>query len=215
MAFSIGPAGYVECIKRTAEKIAAEKTYITDLDAATGDGDHWINLNMGFEALVAIAGELEALPLAELFKKIGMTLMSVVGGSSGILYGSAYLAMGRVCKEETAVTRENLGKLLEAMMQAMMKRGNSEPGQKTMIDTLYGATQAYEKGLEAGLSDKALLEALAQGARDGAESTRQMPAVRGRACYQANKGVGHLDPGAVTMCFQIELLSQVILETLC
>ena len=215
MAFSIGPAGYVEYIKRTAEKIAAEKTYITDLDAATGDGDHWINLNMGFEALVAIAGELEALPLAVLFKKIGMTLMSVVGGSSGILYGSAYLAMSRACKEETAVTRVNLGKLLEAMMQAMMKRGNSEPGQKTMIDTLYGATQAYEKGLEAGLSDKALLEALAQGARGGAESTRQMPAVRGRACYQANKGVGHLDPGAVTMCFQIEMLSQVILETLC
>lgn len=214
MAFSIAPAGYVAYIRRIADKIAAEKEYITDLDAATGDGDHWINLNMGFEALVNISGELETLSLPELFKKIGMTLMSVVGGSSGILYGSAYLAMGRVCKDETAVTRENLGTLLKAMMEAMMKRGSSEPGQKTMIDTLYGATQAYEKGLEAGLSDKELLDALSQGARDGAEATRDMPAIRGRACYQANKGVGHLDPGAVTMCFQIEMLSQVILDTL-
>lgn len=214
MGFAIDSKLYVEYLKKVREKIAQEKEYVTSLDAATGDGDHWINLNMGFEAVEAIAEELEQMPLSELFKKTGNVIMSVVGGSSGILYGSAYLAMGRAAKNTDALTRDNLGQMIEAMMAAMMKRGNSQPGQKTMIDTLDGAAQAYKHAMERGADDRELLEAMAEGARSGAEATRNMEAVRGRACYQANKGVGHLDPGAVTMSMQLEMLVQVAIDSI-
>lgn len=213
MGFALDSRQYVEYLKKVSETIAREKDYITSLDAATGDGDHWINLNMGFEAVVNQADELAELSLSDLLKKTGNTIMSVVGGSSGILYGSAYLAMGRTAKNMDHITRENLGQLIEAMMEAMMKRGNSQPGQKTMIDTLDGAVRAYRAAMDRGADDRELLEALAEGARSGAESTKDMEAVRGRACYQANKGVGHLDPGAVTMSMQLEVLAQAALDT--
>lgn len=213
MSFQIDSKLYADYILRIAEKIRSEKDYITALDAATGDGDHWINMNMGFEALAVMHGELAVLPLSDMLKKIGMTLMSVVGGSSGVLYGSAYLAMAKTCLGKSTVGPAEFGAMLDEMLEAIMKRGNSAPGQKTMIDTLYSATQEYNKQLALGTSDAILLDRLAEGARIGAASTLDMPAIRGRASYQANKGVGHLDPGAVTMQYQLEMLSCCIRET--
>lgn len=214
MGFILTEKIYIEYIKRIAKKIAKEKDYISELDAATGDGDHWVNLNLGFTALLENIEELSILNFPDMFRKIGTILMNVVGGSSGILYGSAYLAMGRTVKSYDLITRDNLVLLLDSMMQAIMKRGNSQPGQKTMIDTLDVAITTYYKALEENVDDRALLNKLIEGAKAGAESTRPMEAFRGRACYQMNKGVGHLDPGAVTMSYQIETLAQEILQNI-
>ena len=82
---------YVDYIKAVAEKIGAEKDYITKLDAATGDGDHWVNLNAGFTKLLEIESTLRSGSLSDMFKTAAMTIMSGVGGSSGILYATAYL----------------------------------------------------------------------------------------------------------------------------
>lgn len=214
MAFILDKQTYILYIKKVASKIESEKEYISELDATTGDGDHWFNLNSGFSSILEQLDEWSELSLSELFSKIGRVLMSVVGGSSGILYGSAYIEMGKFSKEFEFIDRDNFGLLLKSMMQSIMKRGNSQPGQKTMIDTLDCAIKFYNEGLDKKLDDVSLLKALIQGARLGSENTKQMPAIRGRACYQANKGVGHLDPGAVTMCYQIETLAQVILDSL-
>lgn len=203
MSFSLSSADYVEYTKRAAQKIGSEKDYITELDAATGDGDHWANMNMGFEKLVSESDELAKLPVPDMLKKVGMTMMSTIGGSSGALYGSAYIAAGKAVAGKEKIDREVLYTMLRAMLDAMMTRGNAKPGFKTMIDALSPAVNA--------LKDGASLEDVKKAALDGAESTRQMEAVKGRACYQANKGVGHLDPGAVTMAYQIETLVDYIL----
>jgi len=210
MSFSIDSRFYADYIQKVSLKILSEKEYITALDAATGDGDHWVNMNMGFMALSGMHDELANMEFSDMLKKIGMTVMSVVGGSSGVLYGSAYIAMAKVMTGKVSAGREALGQMLTAMIDAIMKRGNSEPGQKTMIDTLYIAKEEYCNGLSEDLDDMALLEKLKNGAKKGADSTRDMAAIRGRACYQANKGVGHLDPGAVTMQYQIEILADCI-----
>lgn len=214
MSFSIDSRFYADYIQKVSLKILSEKEYITALDAATGDGDHWVNMNMGFKALSDIHDELANMEFSDMLKKIGMTVMSVVGGSSGILYGSAYIGIAKVMTGKVSAGREELGQMLTAMIDAIMKRGNSEPGQKTMIDTLYIAREEYCRGLSEDLDDMALLEKLKNGAKKGADSTRDMAAIRGRACYQANKGVGHLDPGAVTMQYQIEILADCIKNAL-
>ena len=212
MGFSITTKDYIAYIQKAYTKIHANGDYITALDAATGDGDHWTNINQGFEKLVEISPELETLSLFEAFKKIGLTMMSVIGGSSGALYGSAYLAAAKVLKEKGTIDKTLLYEILQAMAEGIMARGESKPGMKTMVDTLAPAVEMYQTSLNNNDKEETLLLQVKAAAQQGAESTKQMEAVRGRAFYQTNKGVGHLDPGAVTMCYQLEELADYILE---
>lgn len=203
---------YVEYCRRAARLIAENKDYVSSLDAATGDGDHWANLNMGFQKIVEAGGELEKMPFSELFKKIGMIMMSAIGGSSGVLYGSGYLSAAKAVGTREHLDVPALDDVLSAMLEGICKRGNSGPGMKTMIDTLDSAAAALKAALKNGAGDQEALVQMAQGAQRGMESTKDMEAVRGRAYYQAEKGVGHLDPGAVTMYYQLKTLSECMLE---
>lgn len=204
---------YVEYIKRMSERLQECGDYITSLDAATGDGDHWININNGFNKLVAISEELENLSISDMFKKIGVTLMSSIGGSSGVLYGSAYLAAANATKTVEVISLNDLRDILEAMMNAIMSRGNVKPNQKTMVDAIYPAVESLNDAIEKQLDEATALVNMKKAALDGAAATKDMAAVRGRAVYQSNKGVGHLDPGAVTMSYQIETLADYILNS--
>ena len=210
MGFQLTTKDYVEYIKKAYEKIHANGDYITELDSATGDGDHWTNINMGFEKLVEASAELGTMSLFDAFKKISMIMMSVIGGSGGVLYGSAYMEAAKLLNGKETIQNEELCGILEAMMNGIMKRGKAKPGMKTMLDALAPAAACYRKCIADGADEKQTLARVKQAALLGAESTRQMEAVRGRAYYQANKGVGNLDPGAVTMSYQIETLMDYV-----
>lgn len=150
MGFPITAAEYAAYLTLAAQKIEAEKEYISALDAATGDGDHWANLNTGFERLVREREELAALPLSACFQRIGMLMMNSIGGSSGILYGGAYMAAARTLRGKEVIDREALGQVLQAMVEDMCTRGGSKPGYKTMIDALYPAAETYRQLAERG-----------------------------------------------------------------
>lgn len=214
MGFQLTSKDYVEYIKLAYQKIHASGDYITELDAATGDGDHWANIDSGFGKLNELSDSLAQMTLFEQFKQIGKTMMSVIGGSSGVLYGSAYLAAAKTLKDKETIGNEELCGVLSAMLDAIMSRGNAQPGWKTMIDSLHPAVECYKACLAEGTSEEETLKKVKQAALDGAESTKGMEAVRGRATYQADKGVGHLDPGAVTMSYQIETLTDYVLSRL-
>lgn len=203
---------YAAYLRDIQAKIASQKDYVTELDAATGDGDHWANMNTGFTKLTEAASEFETLSLEDIFKKSAMVIMSGVGGSSGILYASAYMKAAQVLPGVEHLDAEALLKVLEAELEGIMQRGSGKPGFKTMIDPLYQAVEAMRAAMPKG--DAAAISAMREGARAGMEATRDMEAVRGRACYQANKGVGHLDPGAVTMYYQLDLLGEEMLKTI-
>ena len=214
MGFTMTAADYGEYIKRAYELIHENGDYVTELDLATGDGDHWSNINMGFEKLVENLDRLTQMNVSDELKEIGKIMMSVIGGSSGVLYGSAYIAAAKAVKGKEALDREELCQVLDAMLGAIISRGQAQEGFKTMIDSLAPAVKEYKKCLEEGADDKDLCSRVKKAAVDGAENTKNMEAVRGRATYQANKGVGHLDPGAVTMSYQISTLMDYIAETL-
>lgn len=213
MSFSLTSKDYLAYMAEVAVVIKDNKDYITELDAITGDGDHWVNINMGFEKILATRETLEVLEIGECLKKIGMLMMSGIGGSSGVLYGGAYLAASKYLASAEVLDYVGLCKMYEAMVKSMMERGNSEPGFKTMIDSLFPAVEAFKKGIAEGLDEKDVLASVKEASIAGANSTKDMEAIRGRACYQANKGVGHLDPGAVTMSYQISGLIDYILNT--
>lgn len=214
MSFVMTSKDYVSYIKIAAKRIHENGEYISKLDAVTGDGDHWANINLGFENLVAAGDEMEKMPMDGVFKKIGMLMMSKIGGSSGVLYGGAYMAAGKALAGKESINSEELCLALETMVNDMMNRGKAEPGFKTMIDSLYPAVQAYKAALAEGKSDADTMAAVKKAATDGAEATKAMEAVKGRASYQTNKGVGHLDPGAVTMSYQLECLCDYVKDNL-
>ena len=230
--FALSQEQYKEYIKEVAARLQKEKEYITKLDADTGDGDHWLNMHIGFQKLVEKLPEWDGLSYAELFEKIAMTLMSAMGGSSGILYGSAYLRASKLRREagllkaersevrlpkaqildDGMLNEEGLDTMLSGWSEAIAERGDVRPGQKTMLDAVYPAAMAYHQARIEGRESAVCLAEMIEAAKQGAESTREMEAVKGRASYREDKSVGYLDPGAVTMALQIECLGNVIME---
>jgi len=212
MSFEISSKDYMKYIRCVAASLDQKAEYITNLDAATGDGDHWVNLHMGFEKLQENDKTLSCMPISECFINIGMLMTNTIGGSSGILYGGAYIAAGKMMNKLVTMDCDTLIQALEVMVQDMMSRGEARPGDKTMIDALYPAVLAGKDAVSRGVDDCNILVAMKKAAEEGAELTRFMEARRGRACYQSHKGVGYLDPGAITMAMQISCLVDYITE---
>ncbi len=212
MDFTLNSKDYMDYIAAVNQELNEQEEYITNLDLATGDGDHWANLHMGFTKLTEEKSRLEALDISSELKEIGKIMMAVIGGSSGVLYGSAYLKAAVVMKGKDVIHKDELFEILNAMLNAIMDRGQAKPGYKTMIDSLFPAVMEYKAALEEKLDVESLCKRVAGAAERGAEDTKNMESIKGRATYQSNKGVGHLDPGAVTMALQIKTLMNKALE---
>ena len=195
--------GYANYLQNVIGKISAEKEYITGLDSVLGDGDHWANLMVGFNRILEQIDELKKCDFETLFKQIGKTFLNSSGGSSGILYCSAYLSAAPYLKGKSEISVSDLAEILRLEQKGIEARGGAKPGDKTMLDTLAAAAAAA--GGDGGSEDD-LLRRISAGAYEGMSSTKDMEARKGRACYRKDKGVGHIDPGAVTMYYQIEYL---------
>ena len=196
--------GYASYLQNVIGKISAEKEYITGLDSVLGDGDHWANLMVGFNRILEQIDELKKCDFETLFKQIGKIFLNSSGGSSGILYCSAYLSAAPYLKGKDEISVSDLAEILRLEQKGIEARGGAKPGDKTMLDTLAAAAAAAAGG--DGGSEDDLLRRISAGAYEGMSSTKDMEARKGRACYRKDKGVGHIDPGAVTMYYQIEYL---------
>lgn len=171
---------------------------LTTLDQAIGDGDHGINMKRGFTAVQQLeTAEFEQPPGAVL-QKIGMTLVMKVGGASGPLYGSLFMAMGKALPK---LDLHTLSIAFNAGIEAVKARGKSEAGEKTMLDVLIPVAQQFT----AHYSDpKALVTILPAAAETGLEATRTLRASKGRAAFLGERSIGHLDPGAMSSCMMIK-----------
>lgn len=212
MGFKLYTKDFLTYFEQAKEKIASQKDYVTELDSTTGDGDHWVNVNMGFEKITSLAKDMENLSVSDMFKKVGMTMFSAVGGSSGALYGSGYIAASKASAGKEYLDVNSLYETYNAFLEEMMKRGKTTPNQKTMVDAIYYGLLAYKDALDQGLDEETIIKKFIDGANEGAQKTKEMKAVKGRASYRTDLGVGHLDPGAVTMAMQLECLGNYILN---
>ncbi|SFH96218.1 dihydroxyacetone kinase DhaL subunit [Bosea sp. OK403] len=175
-------------ITAMADAILAHAEELTVLDQAIGDGDHGLNMKRGFEAVLAEADAIAAKPLPDALKTIGTTLVMKVGGASGPLYGTLFMALGKELPPEPTIA--DLARALAAAIEAVKTRGKSELGQKTMLDVLGPLQAALAEG---GADLASRLPAVATGA---AEATAPLKAVRGRASFLGDRSIGHMDPGA-------------------
>ncbi len=203
---------YIEVLEDTLKTLDQQKDYITQLDATTGDGDHYINMHMGFTQVVAKKEDLLELNFSAMLLEIGKILMKSIGGSSGVLYGSGYMRASQVIGDQHDISLKDLLNIYKAILEAIQERGKTGPGEKTMVDTLYPFVHSLADGVCSGGVEKEVVREALKKAQEGMESTKNMVAVKGRATYQSNKGVGHLDPGAVTLYYHLEVLINHITE---
>lgn len=199
----------IAALEAVSEAISRNKEYLTSLDAAIGDADHGINMTRGFGAALAKA---KALPpdadVGTVLKTVGMTLISTVGGAAGPLYGTAFLrAAGAV--QGIVIDGAAVVKMLEAAINGIKERGKAVCGEKTMLDALEPACEAFADGLRA---QKPLTDCLAlacEAADKGVAFTKTIIATKGRASYLGERSIGHQDPGATSVMLMMKTLAEV------
>jgi dihydroxyacetone kinase-like protein len=189
-------------IEAVATAVIAHAEELTTLDQAIGDGDHGLNMMRGFREVIADVDGLAAKPLPDALRAIGTKLVMKVGGASGPLYGTLFLTLGKELPDSP--TPIDAARALGIAVAAVMARGKSQPGQKTMLDVL-APTQAE---LAAGGED--LLARLKTRAAAAAEATVPMRAIRGRASFLGERSIGHMDPGARSSSLMIEAVCDVL-----
>ena len=197
-------AKMAEIIRAIAERMEAEKDYLTQLDNEIGDGDHGINMARGFKAVLDKLPELENGDIGALLKGTGMQLVSNVGGASGPLYGTAFMKAGNVLKGKSEMEAADFAAALEAAIGGVKLRGKSTEGEKTMLDSLTPAHKALAAAIEDGANLKDAMQKAVEAAAGGVEYTKTIVATKGRASYLGERSIGHQDPGATSSLFILQ-----------
>jgi len=188
----------VRWVRAFAATIAEQKEYLTDLDSAIGDADHGINMNRGMQAVVAKIGGLETNDIGLLFKTVGTTLVSTVGGAGGPLYGTLFLQLGVATGGMTEIDAKAWLEALGAAVSGVQARGKAEAGDKTMLDALMPARDALAEAVGEGVEFAEALRRSMEAGEAGAKATIPLVARKGRASYLGERSAGHQDPGATS-----------------
>jgi phosphoenolpyruvate---glycerone phosphotransferase subunit DhaL len=191
---TLQPDTFKSLVRVAAEQVIASAPELTALDQAIGDGDHGTNMKRGFEAVLNKLDTIGAQPLDEAFKTIGKTLVMTVGGASGPLYGSFFLAAGEALTGKTLP--KDLADVFGSGVNAVSARGRSHAGEKTMLDVLVPVLETLKA--DAGRDD--LIERVRTTASEAMARTAPMQATKGRASFLGARSIGHVDPGAKSSC---------------
>jgi len=182
---------------------------ITELDKAIGDGDHVVNLQRGLDALNAINEDLSALDWSSAFMKIGMTLMSTMGGASGSLFGTLFINMSKAAKEQD-MNLAGFAAIFSQGVESVKQRGKADLGEKTMLDTLIPVANSLQNSVNTNDSLNTALEKAKLVAVQGMQSTKDMIATKGRASFLGERAIGHIDAGARTSQLMICAIADVL-----
>ena len=181
--------------------INENRAYLSEIDGAIGDGDHGINMSKGFSQCRDGLLAQPALPgLAQAFDALAMTLLDGIGGSMGPLYGSVFMGFAETLAGHQRMDAQLFGAALTQAVDGVQSVGNAQVGDKTLMDTLVPARDAYLAALSGGADFTAALSALVAAAEAGWQSTKALQARIGRSARLGERSIGVLDAGA-TSCF--------------
>ena len=203
-------------LREYARLVRENESVLTDLDAAIGDADHGANMTRGMAAVLAyldgLGGQdsLAEVSPATMLGKAGMTLVSTVGGASGPLYGTFLMRTGTACGDAPELDATTLATALRAGIEGVQARGRATTGEKTMLDALVPAVEAFD-GAQGDLVSA--LDAAVSAADAGRGATIDMTATKGRASYLGDRSVGHQDPGATSAALLVTALRTAVAQS--
>lgn len=195
-------------VRIIADTVLENEKYFSDLDAVVGDGDFGYSLARGFGKLVEDWDGMEYDDVSGLLKKTAMVLSSRIGGTSGPIWGTAFLRASTALKDKPSPASADVVAALRAATDGIKQRGNADLGDKTLLDSLIPATDRLEQEFEGGASVPDALAAAAQTARESAEATKTMLAKRGRASYSGERSQDSVDAGAMAVAVLFERVAQ-------
>ena len=181
--------------------------FLTDLDAAIGDNDHGINMARGFKKVEQDIPAMAGKDIGAILKKTGMDLVSTVGGSSGPLYGTAFMKAGAKAAGKSEIDMGDFLEMLEEAIAGVMMRGKAVQGEKTMLDSMIPALDAMKKAASSGEGTAEILAAGVQAAKEGVDYTATIIATKGRASYLGERSIGHQDPGATSFLVLLQAIA--------
>jgi len=193
-----------------ADSVHENAALLTDLDAAIGDADHGSNMDRGMKAAVVAIDDGSFETADALLKKVGMTLVSTVGGASGPLYGTFFLRCGTALADVSDIDAPAFGAALRAGVEGVIGRGKAELEDKTMVDAWLPALDAYDQAVEGGASIADALRAAADAAAEGRDATIPLIARKGRASYLGERSRDHQDPGATSTTLLLEAAASTL-----
>ena len=196
-------------VQAIAASMNEHKDHLTQLDSAIGDADHGVNMQRGFAAALAALDGYQAATVGEVLVKTGSTLISVVGGAAGPLYGTLFRAMGKQLASPSVDAHQLLA-ALTAGLEGVQKLGAAVPGDKTMVDALVPALAAFGEQAGNGADLSVAAASAADAAEQGMRDTVPLQARKGRASYLGARSIGHQDPGATSTALIVRALAQVV-----
>ena len=189
------------------DAVKAHEAEIESLDRAIGDGDHYVNICRGITTVLGMREELVPLAPDEALKRIGMKLLSTIGGASGPLIASFFMSMAQAVKAQGGDSLAQIAAAFAEGVEAIKRRGKADVGEKTMLDVLIPVARQFTEMTAQGAERQAVFETLKRTAEQGMQSTRDMVATKGRAAFLGGRAIGHIDAGAKS--------SQVMIAAVC
>ena len=200
-------AKVIAILKNIIAAIEENAQFLTDLDAAIGDNDHGINMARGFKKVDADLPGLEGKDIGAILKKVGMDLVSTVGGSSGPLYGTAFMKAGAKAAGKNEISLDDFIVMMDEAIGGVQLRGKAVKGEKTMLDAMIPAQEAMKAAAAGGADAAAVLQAGVKAAEEGVEYTKTIIATKGRASYLGERSIGHQDPGATSFTVILQAIA--------
>ncbi len=186
-------------------KLIAEEEILTDLDAAIGDGDCGASIKKGFQGVLDVLPSLADASMGIILKKCGMALTSSIGGVSGAIYATAFMRAGKCVGDKDQLTGTDIYEALKIALEGVKERGEgTKVGDKTMVDALEPAIEAFGDAINNGDNIGQGLQIAIDAARKGSDSTIDLVAKKGRASYLGERSKGHRDAGSMVICFMFE-----------
>lgn len=202
----------LQWLRQLAQVLQEQRDYLTQLDSAIGDADHGINMDRGFRMVQEKLQKQTETDIGSLFKLVGMTLVSTVGGASGPLYGTAFLRAGAVLAGKQELSGSDYVALLAAAVDGIQARGKAQAGEKTMLDALLPALASAREAEAAQLDIVEITRRASDAAEQGMRATIPLLATKGRASYLGERSIGHQDPGATSSWLLLRTLADVCAE---
>lgn len=200
----------LKLLEAISKKMVEVEPELTELDSKVGDGDCGLGIKTGFKAVLENLPELSGMSMGMMLKKTGMLLVSNIGGTSGAILGTAFMRMGAKIGDRESLTCVEAGEVLASGMQGMIERGeNTQVGDKTMIDAVFPAVEAFNEKAVAGEDIKTIMTAAAAAAKKGSDSTIELIAKKGRASYLGERSIGYRDAGSMAIYYMFEAASEL------
>ena len=200
------------CLENIKHRIELHKDEIEKLDQNIGDGDHIFNIQRGLKESLNLKEELKDNQLNEILKKIGIKIMTTVGGSSGALFSTLLINMAKAYNNQLS-DQKNIALMFDCGVEAMKKRGKADLGEKTMLDVLIPVSKKLNE-LSDKKDSKEIAKEIIKTAEIGMLSTKELIATKGRASFLGERSIGHIDPGARSSQIAIEAICNVVLNKL-